>query len=82
MEALVLLLTVSNICTWIFLGIRYKRNSNIEKITYTLWVGVEQLIESIENNVDKYNRIRLDAIKGKLDTLKFYSKKVDKTLTK
>ena len=82
MELVMTLIVLSNIITWIFLAWRYKRNSRIAKITYTLWVGVDQLIRSIENNADTAHKVNLLKIKKELDTLKFYSKSVDRALTK
>ncbi len=81
MEFLIVLLLLSNIFTWIFLAHRYERNKRLSKITYTLWVGVDQLIKSIEKSVDEQDKVLLTKIKEELDTLKFYSKSVDKTLT-
>ena len=82
MVIIISLLVISNVFTLCFLAWRYKRNTHIAKITYTLWVGVEQLILCIEKNTDGQNKVNLQKIKNELITLKFYSKNVNKVLTK
>lgn len=81
MEILIGLLILSHIGTWLFLANRYKRNKHLSKITYTLLVGVEQLIQAIETKCDETSKVHLKRIQDELNTLKFYSKSINKTLT-